>query len=159
MVLEAFWGPLGLILGALGALWGSHGGSLGAPELLKSLGPFDPRAFLSLLMFFLFFVFLSFFSMSFFISPRSLLGSILSSQTDPPTIKNDDFMRREFDFLKIIIFDPTMVLEAFWGSQGDPKSTQLELQVPTGRPRSPQEHPKGPREDPKKVPRAPKSMP
>ena len=42
MVLEAFWGPLGFILGALGALWGSHGGSLGAPELLQSLGPFDP---------------------------------------------------------------------------------------------------------------------
>ena len=54
MVLEAFWGPLGFILGALGAFWGSRGGSLGAPELLKSLGPFDPRAFLSLLMFFVF---------------------------------------------------------------------------------------------------------
>ena len=55
MVLEAFWGPLGFILGALGALWGYHGGSLGAPELLKYLGPFDPRAFLSLLMLFIFY--------------------------------------------------------------------------------------------------------
>ena len=55
MVWEAFWWPLGFILGALGVLWGSHGGSLGAPELLKSLGPFDPRAFLSLLMFIFFF--------------------------------------------------------------------------------------------------------
>ena len=92
MVLEAFLGPLGLILGALGALWESHGGSLGGPELLKSLGPFDPRAFLSLLMFFFVFFFLLF-SMSFFISSRSLLGSILSSQTDPPTIKNVDLMK------------------------------------------------------------------
>ena len=72
MVLEAFWGPLGFILGALGALWGSHGGSLGAPELLKSLGPFDPRAFLSLLMFFLFFVFLFFFDVVFYLLPEPL---------------------------------------------------------------------------------------
>ena len=70
MVLEAFWGPLGFILGALGALWGSHGGSLGAPELLKSLGPFDPRAFLSLLMFF----FLSSVFDVVFYFPSELLG-------------------------------------------------------------------------------------
>merc|ERR1712078_909361 len=37
------------------------------------------------------FLFFLLFSMSFFISSRSLLGSILSSQTDPPTIKNVDF--------------------------------------------------------------------
>ena len=60
MVLDAFWDSLGLILGALGAPWGSHGGSLGAPELLKSLAPFDPGAFLSLLMLF-FIIFLSYF--------------------------------------------------------------------------------------------------
>ena len=51
MVLEAFWGSLGLILEALGAPWGSHGGTLGAPELQKSLTTFDPGAFLSLLEF------------------------------------------------------------------------------------------------------------
>ena len=88
MVVEAFWESLGFILGAFGALWGYHGGSLGAPELLKSLGPFAPRAFLSLLMFFVLIIF----SVSFFISSRSLLGSILSSQTDLPTINNVDFM-------------------------------------------------------------------
>ena len=55
MVLEVFRVLLSFILGALGDLWGSHGGSLGAPELLKSLGPVDPRAFLWLLMFFLYF--------------------------------------------------------------------------------------------------------
>ena len=71
MVLEAFWEPLGLILGALGALWGSHGGSLGAPELLKSLGPFDPRAFLSLLMFFCFCSFF-FFDVVFYLLPEPL---------------------------------------------------------------------------------------
>ena len=71
MVLEAFWGPLCVILGALGVLWGFHGGSLGAPELLKSLGPFDPRAFLSLLMFFLFFL-SSFFDVVFYFLPEPL---------------------------------------------------------------------------------------
>ena len=64
MVLETFWVFLGLILGDLGAVWGYHGGSPGAPELLKSLGPFDPRSFLSLLMFLLFSFVL--FSTSFF---------------------------------------------------------------------------------------------
>ena len=72
MVLEAFWGPLGFILGALGALWGSHGGSLGAPELLKSLGPFDPGAFLSLLMVFLVFYLSFFFDVVFYLLPEPL---------------------------------------------------------------------------------------
>merc|ERR1712078_979285 len=49
--------------------------------------------------FFLFLFFLLF-SMSFFISSRSFLGSILSSQTDPPTIKSDDFMRAGARFSK-----------------------------------------------------------
>ena len=38
--------------------------------------------------------------MSFFISSRSLLWSILSSQTDPPTLKNYDFTSRILTFLK-----------------------------------------------------------
>ena len=40
------------------------------------------------------------FSMSFFISSRSLLGSILSSQTDPPTLTHVSFMKRILAFLK-----------------------------------------------------------
>ena len=72
MVLEAFWGRLGFIFGALGALWGYHGSSLGAPELLKFLGPFDPRSFLSLLMFFCFFL-SSFFDVVFYF-PSEPLG-------------------------------------------------------------------------------------
>ena len=72
MVLETFWGPLGFILGALGALWGSHGGSLGAPELLKSLGPFDPRSFLSLLCYLLFFVFIHCSMTFFYLLPEPL---------------------------------------------------------------------------------------
>ena len=71
MVLEALYGFRGVILGALGALWGVHWGSLGAPELLKSLGPFDPRAFLSLLMFFLFFL-SSFFDVVFYLLSEPL---------------------------------------------------------------------------------------
>ena len=38
--------------------------------------------------------------MSFLISSRSLLGSILKSQTDPPTIKNDDVMMAGVRFVK-----------------------------------------------------------
>ena len=39
-------------------------------------------------------------SMSFFISSRSLLGSILSSQTDPPTLENVDSTMDILTFLK-----------------------------------------------------------
>ena len=116
MVLEALWAPRGFILGALGALWGFRGGSLGAPELLKSLGPFDPRAFLSLLMlFFLFFSFF-FFRCRFFISSRSLLGSILSSPTDPPTIKNVDSMPAGAWLLKPHQFRSKDGFGSVWGA-------------------------------------------
>ena len=37
-------------------------------------------------------------SMSFFISSRNLLGSILSSQADPPTFKHVDFIIRILTF-------------------------------------------------------------
>merc|ERR1712078_843122 len=50
-------------------------------------------------MFFLFFSFF-FFRCRFFISSRSLLGSSLSSQTDPPTIKNIDIIKAGARFLK-----------------------------------------------------------
>ena len=39
-------------------------------------------------------------SISFFISPRSLSGSILNSQTDPPTLENVDFTIEILAFLK-----------------------------------------------------------
>merc|ERR1712115_506559 len=38
--------------------------------------------------------------MSFFVSPRSVLGSILSSQTHHPTLQNVDFTLRILTFLK-----------------------------------------------------------
>ena len=38
--------------------------------------------------------------MSFFISPWGFLWSILSSQTDPPTFKNEDFTMKILTFLK-----------------------------------------------------------
>ena len=58
------------------------------------------KLFLSLLMVFFSSIFYLLLSISFFISFRSLLGSILSSQTDPPTFKNDGFMRAAARFLK-----------------------------------------------------------
>ena len=51
-------------------------------------------------------------------TPRSLSGSILSSQTDPPTSENVDFTMGILTFLKNNVFDPKMVLIAFWGSLG-----------------------------------------
>merc|ERR1712078_973526 len=66
-------------------------------------------------------------------------------------------------FLKIMIFDPTMVLEAFWGSQGDPKSTQQEPQkaqrAPKKPPRAPKGTRRGPQEGSKSPPKQPKTAP
>ena len=56
--------------------------------------------FLSLLVLFFSSLFFLLFSMSFFISPRSLFGSILNSPTDLPTLKNVDFMKAGARFLK-----------------------------------------------------------
>ena len=44
--------------------------------------------------------------------------SILSSQADPPTLKNLDFMKRELGFQKIKVCDLKMLLMVFWGSLG-----------------------------------------
>ena len=44
--------------------------------------------------------------------------SILSSQADPPTLKNLDFMMRELGFRKIWVCDLKMLLMVFWGSLG-----------------------------------------
>ena len=46
---------------------------------------------MSLLMLLLFILFVLIVSMSFFIPSRNRLGSILNSQTDPPTLRNDGF--------------------------------------------------------------------
>ena len=43
--------------------------------------------------------------------------SILSSQADPPTLKNLDFAW-ELDFRKIKVYDIKMLLTVFWGSLG-----------------------------------------
>ena len=48
-----------------------------------------------------------------------------------------------------------MVLEAFWGSQGDPKSTQQEPQKPNGF----QEAPKSTQRDPERTPRRFQELP
>ena len=71
--------------------------------------------FLSLLM--LFFSPLIYFllSISFFISFRNLLGSILSSQTDLPTLKNVDFMMAGARFLKNHHFRSKNGFENVWG--------------------------------------------
>ena len=68
--------------------------------------------------------------MSFFISSRNLLGSILSSQTDPPTLGNVDFTMRILTFFKNQRFRPNdgfesvlglsrATLGSSWGSLGN----------------------------------------
>ena len=56
--------------------------------------------------------------MSFFDSSRSLLWSILSSQTDPPTFQNVDFTCGILTFFETNVFDPMMVFKTFGGSLG-----------------------------------------
>ena len=97
MVLEAFGGSLGCIWGALGAFLGGPGDqtalvSFSALKSQRSSLIFEALLVaLDALFSFLFFLLLS---MSFLISSRSLLGPILSSQTDPPILKNVDFIIR-----------------------------------------------------------------
>ena len=54
-------------------------------------------------------------SMSFFISSRSLLGSISSSQTDPPTLTNVDFLYGILTCLKNQRFRSHDGFENVWG--------------------------------------------
>ena len=64
-------------------------------------------------------LFVLLFSMTFFyVFFRCLLGSILSSQADPPILKNLDFVTRELDFRKIKVWDLKMLFRMFWGSLG-----------------------------------------
>ena len=76
------------------------------------------KLFLSFLMVFFSSILYLLLSISFFISSRNLLGSILSSQTDPPTLKNLDFRQEILIFVKNYDLDPKMVLKAFGGSLG-----------------------------------------
>ena len=71
-----------------------------------------------LLMLFFSSIFFFIFPMSFLISSRSLLGSILSSPMDPPTLTNDGLPGEYQHVRKNNVCDPKMVLEAFWGSRG-----------------------------------------
>ena len=71
--------------------------------------------FLSFLMLFFSSMFYLLFSISFFISPRSLLGSILNSQTDPPTLGNVDFTIGILTVLKHQRFRPKDGFESVLG--------------------------------------------
>ena len=102
MVLKAFWGSLGLLLGALGALLGVSWELLRASGSTKEGLQIRLGTLLGLVCLLLAAegglgrVLGS--SLARFIPSRSLLGSILSSQTDPPTLQNADSMWREPDF-------------------------------------------------------------
>ena len=118
MVFKTFWGSLGLLLGALGGLLGTLGAldidHRGLPD--SSGNSLGPRSLPSGCFFLFIFVFLS--SMSSFIFFRCLWASILSSQADPPTVKNLDFHQGILTCVKNSDLDPKMVLKAFGGSLG-----------------------------------------
>ena len=126
MVSRAFWGSLGPVLvisgGILGAVWGyiliqkkrrdSFWGSLGF--VCSLLAADDGLGSVDML----------------FISPRSLLGLLLSSRTVPPTLENVDFTMEFLTFLKNQSFRPNDGFESllgpsrasfgsFWGSLGN----------------------------------------
>ena len=100
MLLRVFWASLGLILGALGAFLGgllvllrAFGGTLHAQNVFLDSLPDQIDCSFSYL--------LSLpSSKSLFSSSWSLLVSILSSQADPPTLKNLDFASAAARFSK-----------------------------------------------------------
>ena len=100
MVVEAFGGSLGLLMGALGGLlgafWCFYIDHIGLPD--SSWHFTGLRLLAACCLFSFLFVVLS--SMSCCIFFRNLLGSILSSQADPPTLKNFDFPHGILTFLK-----------------------------------------------------------
>ena len=118
MFLKALWGSLRLLLGALGvplgALWGLYIDHRGLPD--SSWNYLRPRLLASCCFFSFLFVILS--SMSYFLFFRGVLGSILSSQANPPTLKNLAFPEGILTCLKKQRFTSKVVLQAFWGSLG-----------------------------------------
>ena len=104
MVLKAFWGSLGLLLGALGGLLGVSWELLRASGSTKEGLQIRLGTLLGLVCLLLAAegglgrVLGS--SLARFIPSRSLLGSILSSQTDPPTLKNVGFIKGILQFVK-----------------------------------------------------------
>ena len=96
MVLKAFWGSLGLPSGALGALLGVSWELLRASGSTKEGLQIRLGTLLGLVCLLLAAegglgrVLGS--SLACFIPSRNLLGSVLSSQVDPPTLKNLDFL-------------------------------------------------------------------
>ena len=130
MVLEAFWGSLGLLFGVLGGFLGAFWLVLGAPwELQVAPENFENDSgallgffLLSSLSFFSllhpltaskwFFIFFS----GLFFSSWSFSRLILSSQDGPLSVKNLD-LAKTFDELCQSTFSiRTFLLRAFWGS-------------------------------------------
>ena len=97
MVLKAFWGSLGLLLGALGGLLGVSW------ELLRASGSTKEglQSRLGTLLGFVCSRLAAEDGLGNVVGRlwlvRSLLGSILNSQTDPPTLKNVDFPENYLD--------------------------------------------------------------
>ena len=112
MVSKAFGGSLGLLWGALGSLLGALSG-LWIDQRRLPDSPWNclgPRLIASCCR-----IWLAERTMSFFDSSRSLLGSILSSQTDHPTLQNVDFTMRILTFLKNQRFRSNDGFESVWG--------------------------------------------
>ena len=103
---DCFESVLGLAPAPFGSSWGSLGSSLGPLDRPKRASRFVLEFSWASFARFLLLKMAWGAPMSFFISSRSLLWSILSSQTDPPIIKNDDFMMAGARFLKNHNFQP-----------------------------------------------------
>ena len=91
MVLRVFWATLGLLLGALERLFGGSRAPLGCSW--ESLGSFSgaKRQYWAPLAALLTASLAQIFFPDVFVLSLTLLGSILSSQDDTPTLRNIDF--------------------------------------------------------------------
>ena len=112
---DGFESVLGLSRAPFGSSWGYLGSSLGPLDRPKRASRFVLELSWASFARFLLPKMAWGASMSFFISSRSLLGSILSSQTDPPTLENVDFTIGIFTFLKNQRFRPKDGFESVLG--------------------------------------------
>ena len=97
---DGFGSVVGLSRAPFGSSWGSLGSSFGPLDRPKKASRFALELSWASFDRFLLPNMACGASMSFFDSSRSLLGSILSSQTDHPTLQNVDFIMKILTFVK-----------------------------------------------------------
>ena len=112
---HVFENVLGLPRAPVGSSWGSLGSSLGPLDRPKRASRFVLEFSWASFARFLLLKMAWGAPMSFFISSRSLLGSIFNSQADHPTLQNEDFTIRILTCMKNQRFRSKDGFESVWG--------------------------------------------